>query len=231
MKINYSRTLTAFTGAAMLTTAAMAVADNYEQKNVSQGMSDYQKMSEKVISADTVLSGDVTNGFNTLGSVRDLVLTPDGKRVAFVLYEVPYPYSVYGANDGYVAFDNVAFDSTGATELNIRIDDEASIRDPQELTLTRQEADHRLLSRLDDGSLRFSGDEGVEREIEDVLIDRRTGEITHYVVAMDEDSLFNLTPRAIPAEEIDIDAQGNLTTDVTLNNAREMAQIDPDFLK
>lgn len=195
-------------------------------------LTDWRTMKEKVIRADEVLSGDVTNGFNKMGNVRDLVLTPDRKRVEYILYEVPFPYGYYGAQDGYVAFDNVAFENTVTADLNIRIDDEQSMADPETLKLTREEANNRLLSRIQDESLVFGADDNVMREVEDLLINRQTGEITHYVIAMDEESLFNVEPRAIPVENIRFDTDNNrLVTDVRLDNVEQMAYYAPEFLK
>lgn len=49
---------------------------------------------------------------------------------------------------------------------------------------------------------------------------------------MNEDSLFNVEPRAIPVKNIRFDADNNrLVTDVRLDNVEQMAYYAPEFLK
>lgn len=198
------------------------------QSQQSQTHVDWKKMDEKLISADEVLSGDVTNGFNPVGNVRDLVLNPEGGAVEYILYDVPYPYGIYGATDGFVSFDNVALERSAGLNLNVRFDDEAA-KGKEELRLTATEADHRLLSNLLDEPLVLSNDN--TRKLEDVLIDRKSGDIAYYVVQMDEESLFNEDPRAIPADQVSVDADGSLEASISLDEIENMQAFAPDLLK
>ena len=167
------------------------------------------RMREKTVSADELLSADVFNVANPVGNVRDLVLSEDGRSVEYILYEVPYPYAYQGARNGFVAFDNVALDD-GMFGSQVRFDDETDQQAPETLEITRDEADERLLSRILDKTVTFEGDQS--RPLEDVLIDRRTGAISGYVVNSNPDAWFNEDPRIIPPDQVTIGDQGEVST-------------------
>lgn len=163
---------------------------------------------QNVANAEDILAGEVHNRFNILGNVTDLILSPSGNQIQYILYEVPYPYSAFGAEDGFVAWDNVTLERS-TTGINVRIDDEAAARLPEELTLTRGQADHRLVSNIIGEDVGFSDE--TEREIEDILFNPSTGAVTHYVVQMDEESLFATDSRRVPASMVSISEQGEIS--------------------
>ncbi len=179
----------------------------------------WREIRDRTVSAKDLLAADVTSGFNPVGNVRDLVLNEDSSQVEYVLYEVPYPYQLYGADNGYVAFENVAVDPGASFDLNLRFDDPADSEDPTTLELTREEADHRLVSRILGDTVSFAGEE--TRPLEDILIDRQSGRITHYVVNNNPDAWFNDEPRAIPAAEVAISDEGEVTA------STEFAALEP----
>ncbi len=179
----------------------------------------WREIRDRTVGAKDLLAADVTSGFNPVGNVRDLVLNEDASQVEYVLYEVPYPYQLYGADNGYVAFENVAVDPGVSFDLNLRFDDPADAEDPTTLELTREEADRRLVSRILGDTVSFAGEE--TRPLEDILIDRQTGRITHYVVNNNPDAWFNDEPRAIPAAEVAISDEGEVTA------STEFAALEP----
>ena len=71
-------------------------------------MMPWEEATNNTASAERMMSGDVTNGFNMLGNVKDLILNTAGTQIQYVLYEVPSPWSFYGGEDGFVAWDNIA---------------------------------------------------------------------------------------------------------------------------
>lgn len=219
-----------WTMALVLALPVAASADQHGAKKDGKPLShvDWQKMSEQVVSADEILSGDVTNGFNPVGNVRNLILTQDGSKVEYILYEVPYLYSFYGSDDGFVRFANVALERGIGWEMQVRFDDEAS-GGKEELKITASEADNRLVSRIMDERIEFAG-EG-SREVEDLLLDRKTGEIKFFVVQMNPDSLFNDEPRVVPADQVILASDGSMTADLALDRIEGMQVYAPEFLK
>ena len=185
--------------AALLAAPAMAQAPN------SQDWAQRQAQNETV-SAQRMMSGDVTNGFNMLGNVSDIVLNARGTAVEYVLYEVPFPYDVYTAEDGFVRWDKFEVERGVGSGLDLRIDDDASAYAKEQLKLTRAEAKDRLVSRILGSDLTFA--DGQKREIDDVHFDPQTGMITNFVVEMDEDSLFDEDTRLVPAAMVMLDPQG-----------------------
>ncbi|MFW6093944.1 MAG: hypothetical protein ACODAC_08230 [Pseudomonadota bacterium] len=179
----------------------------------------FRQRRESMVSANDLLAADVTNGLNPVGNVRDLVLNQEGTRVEHVLYEVPYPYSLYGTENGFVSFDNVAVQPTVGFGMNVSFDDESDRQDPETLRLGEDEAERRLVSEILGGDVTFAGDES--RQIEDVLFDRETGEIVGYVVNENPDSFFNDEPRLVSAGEVEITDDGEVDAET------EFAALEP----
>lgn len=184
------------------------------------------EMSEQVVSAEDVLDGNVNNGLNAIGNVRDLVLSAEGDRVEFIMMEVPYPWSYYGGEDGFVAFDRVDFQRGPGLDVDVVIERDEPVSPPEELTLTATEAENRLVSRLIGQRVRFS--EG-SREVTDMLIDRDSGVVTHWIVEMAEDALFSTDRRAIPADQISIE-EGTPSTQIEVATLDEYREYDSQFL-
>ena len=202
MKLKYIISAALGSLALAIAPAATAQTDN------AQAWLDWQEANTQSVSAERMMTGDVTNGFNMLGNVRDLILNPAGTQIQYVLYEVPFPYSFYGGEDGFVAWDNVAIERGVGTGLDLRIDDDASRQAKEQLALTRREAENRMVSRIVGESVSFPG--GATREITDILFDPATGMLTDYVVEMNEDSLFDEDARRIPASMVTRDPSGVL---------------------
>jgi len=190
--------------------AKTSKAKQTETSGTHRDLTHWNEIRDKTVSASALMRSEVTNGLNPVGSVRDLVLDKDSTTVQYVLYEVPFPYNLYSVDDGFVEFARTSVDSLGWYGLRIRFDDAASGQAPERLALTRSQADHRLVSNLLGDSVAFDA-EGT-RQIEDLLIDRRTGRITHFVVNKNPEALFNEHPSAIPAREVSISATGDVTT-------------------
>lgn len=194
----------------------------------AEKVGEWQNMRRRVVSADEILRAEVGNGYNTVGKVRDLVLHPDGDRVQYVLYEVPFMYAAYGESDGFVSFSAATIEQGGAAGLRVVFKDPQARQVPDALQLDAKEAGHRLVSRLLGKSLQMAGDRG-ERRLEDILIDRKSGKITHYVVEAKEDAVFSSDPRALPADLVKVDAQGNAKMlSGTIDDAEDF---EPYFLR
>lgn len=203
---NLCKTLAAAAVFALLTPLT-AVADMHgEHSKTKQDQADL----ENAVSAQTLLGADVRNVANPIGNVRDLILNEDRTAIEYVLYEVPYPYSLLDAQNGFVAFDNIAIEAGATLASDLRIDDEAA-RGPEELNLNRREADHRLVSRILEDHVVFADGQQV-REVEDILVDRESGKILGYVVNRNPDAWFNEEPLMVPPHEITIRSDGNVTT-------------------
>jgi hypothetical protein len=203
-----------------VSTAAWSAEDRQMQR--------WMSMQREVVSARDVLNGEVSSGFSPIGEVRDLVLTPDSKRVQYVLYEVPYPYSFFGDQDGFVAFDKTTLDRGARLDVEVRIDEPASRKDPDELTLSASEADRRLAERLLGRPMQFPGDQ--ERNVEDMLIEPGTGRVSYYVIASQPDSLFNEMPMAVPADRVAVSPEGRISSDLALEDLSGMQLYPAEML-
>jgi len=190
-----------------LLTPLTTVADMHgEHSKTKQGQTDLKN----AVSAQALLGADVQNVANPIGNVRDLILNEDRTAIEYVLYEIPFPYALMDAQNGFVAFDNLAIEAGTTPATNLRIDDEAA-RGPEELKLSRKEADHRMVSRILEDHVVFADGQQV-RELEDILVDRQTGKILGYVVNRNPDAWFNEEPLMVPPHEITIRSDGNVTT-------------------
>lgn len=187
----------------------------------------WSEMREQVVNAEDLLAGDVSNGLNPVGSITDLVLSEDGSRIEFLMMEVPYPYEFYGGENGFVGFDRVDLQRGAGLAVDAVIDIDEPVSPPEELTLTHTEAENRLVSRVIGKHVHFAS-EG-SRPITDILIERDTGRVTHYVVEMAEDAIFSTERRAIPADEISIE-EGTPSTEIELATIDDMQEYDSQFL-
>lgn len=94
---------------------------------------------------------------------------------------------------------------------------------------TRSQADGRLVTNIIGEELTFSDDE--RREIENLVINRKDGEVTHLVIASDDDSLFNDDPRAVPMDRVEISERGELRASIDLRKIEGMQRYAPEFLR
>lgn len=190
---------------------------------------DWSKMREQVVGADDILAADVTSGIRQVGKVNELVLTPDGSAVQYVLYEVPYPYRTFGGEAGFTTFDGIDLRAAGGADVGVHFTGTESHSAPEQLRLSASEADHRLVSEMLGDPLHFS--DGETRTITDLLVDRDTGVVTHFVVDMEAQSLFDMDRRSIPADMVEIDAGGTVTASTDIRGVDEITQqYDPGLL-
>jgi hypothetical protein len=188
-----------------LATAALGAAPALAQSSMEEAHDHYTKAMNETVSATRMMSGDVTDGFSQLGDVSDLILGPSGESIEYILYETPYPVAFYGADDGFVRWDNVEIERGGFAGLDLRIDDGAEPYAKEQLRITRSEADDRLVDNIIGGDMMFA--DGEMREIEDILFDPDSGMVTNYVVEFDEDSLFDEDTRLVPASMVSLDEE------------------------
>lgn len=209
--------------------AALALAAHAQSQSDQSEQDGWEAMEREVVRASDILAADVSNGLNPIGRVDDLVLSSDGSRVEYILYEAPYPYRLFGADEGFVTFDNVVFErGGGALDMEVRLVDDEAPQAPEELRLTADEARERLVSRLVDEPMYFSEEDA--RRVEDVLIDRETGEITDYVVETQPDTLFRDARRTVPAERVEISGEGRISASVEVAELDEVQEYESGLL-
>lgn len=187
----------------------------------------WTKMNEHVVSAEHILRAEVSNGVNPVANVTDLVLTPDRRAVQYVLYGSAYPFALYGSDNGFVAFGDVNIVNAATPDAELVIKNDQAARAPETLKLTASQAANRLVSQIIGSQLYFS--DGGSREIRDLLIDKKSGDIAAYVVKMDPESLFNSEPRAIPADHVTID-ESRISADLNLESVEDMRKLDAAHL-
>jgi len=224
-----TRTLRMTLAAAVTATGIASVqADSYAADGAGSTRADWDAMRERVIKASEILSADTTTGLNHLGQVRDLVMAPNNRQVRYVLTEVPHPFGIYGGRDGFIRFDNASFEDE-IYGMEVRVGNASDAEGKDQLKLTRTQADDRLVSNILEEEMLLAGDD--VRDIENLLIDRQSGEITHVVIALNDESLFNEDPRAVPMDTVRIDEQGAVTSSLSLAQIASMQEYAPAFLK
>lgn len=191
--------------AAALSGTALTAAPAVAQDDMRAAQDRYNAAMNETASAERMMSGEVSHVFRQLGEVRDLILDPAGQRVEYILYETPMIGRIYGGEDGFVRWDNVEIERGAGTSLDLRIDDPASAESKDRLTITRSEADDRLVSRIIGGEMMFA--DGQMREIDDILFDPDTGALQHYVVEFDTESLYTEDTRLVPAAMVSLDEE------------------------
>lgn len=209
-----------------LTLPMTALADQHMGDKDKQRQ--WKEMRAEAVSASEILTGDVTNVLNPVGTVKELILTENTKQIEYILYDVPYLYSFYGSDDGFVSFDNVALEHGGFGDLNARFDDEAAAQAPDQLKLTASQVDHRAVSRLIGEQVVFQND--AVRSLSDLLVHPKTGMVTHFIVEMNPDAIFATDPRAIPANMVRIKKSGLMQASLTVDKALEMKDYEPGML-
>jgi hypothetical protein len=68
------------------------------------------------------------------------------------------------------------------------------------------------------------------REIEDILIDKDTGAIIHYVVETDPESIFRAARRTVPAARVTVEEDGQITAALRLRELEDLQIYDPALL-
>ncbi len=187
----------------------------------------WTKMQQQVASVDSLLRGQVSNGLNPFADVSNFVLSPTGDKIQYVMYEAPYPYQLYGAQSGFVAYKDVNLAVGGNWTPNVIVATHGKLHGPDELDLTGAQARDRLWSRLETKRVTFPS--GATRAIDDLLIDRKTGDVKAWVVERKDDAVFASDRLAIPADTISI-KQGKVSTSMTLDAVQQHQPYDPAFL-
>lgn len=191
------------------------------------GMEEWAAMAREVAPAATLIGSQVSNGVTPMGIVTDLVLSEDGSDVLYFVYDVPYPYALWGTEGGLVGFDEAVLERGVGAGLEVRFDPEQAAQPPEDLDLSADEADTRLASRLLGGKLDFAS--GEQREITNLLIDRRTGAVRYYVIEADPAAVFRQRRRAVPAQRVDAE-DGRVATLLRLDQLDELQHYDPALL-
>lgn len=193
--------------------------------------SDSQRQStlrEQIVDADQILRGDIGNRLNTIGTVVNLVLSPDHTKVQYVLFDSVYPMTLYGLRNEYVSFSDVHVRlDRGDLSSHIVVDAPESARSPQELELTPGQAADRLVAGIIGKPLFFA--DGNSRRITDMLIDRTTGKVMGYVVDRDPASGLHAEPRAVPADKVTIQ-EDRVSTTVRLPDLEDLQKLVPALL-
>ena len=169
----------------------------------------------ELIEASALLNSGMSNGLNEFGQVANALLDENSKSLEYVFFETSDTFTPTSDEQGFVAIDNVDFAPGSLGEWQVIVEDTNSQRKPQELEVTRTEAEYRLLSRVLNESISFSDAE--TRSIDDILINPDTGGIEYFTVSMDAESFFNDDIRVIPASEVEVARTGQVTASVPLS--------------
>lgn len=204
-------------------TGALAGAAD-EQKTLSK----WAEMRQQAVSASEVLSGQVKNIANPIGQTKHLILNEAKNDVKYVLYETPYPYNYYSATDGFLNYDSLDIERNVSGGTDLIVADDNDTYSSNKLKLTRGDVRDRMVSRLIGREMAF--DHGHSRQVEDILIHPKTGKVTHYVVEMNPETLFNENPKTIRAKNVTVSDKGQISTELSLGDLETEQDYDQTFL-
>jgi hypothetical protein len=214
---------------ALLITPALAsfaafAADGYTQRAGGATWPSWDEMHREVASARSLLDGELTAGLDAVGQVDDLVLDEDASTVRYIVADIPYPQSRADGPNGIVSFREVDVREAGDGAAVIAVAEASG--EPGRLVLELEDAENRLASRMLGSELRFSGEDTLP--VKDFLIDRNSGEITHWIVAT-ERGLLGAERRAVPADRVSF-AQGTASARVTIGDLDALQEFNPAYL-
>ncbi|HAW91759.1 MULTISPECIES: PRC-barrel domain-containing protein [unclassified Arsukibacterium] len=100
--------------------------------------------------------------------------------------------------------------------MKVLVKDTNAQRKPTELKVTKREAEYRLVSKILDEYIVFSDQQ--MRQIDDILLDAKTGKIKYFTVDMATDSFFSDDIRAIPVNEVHVKWSGQVISSASLTD-------------
>lgn len=188
----------------------------------------WAEMRQNALHASEILSGDYESGLDPAMEIEHLVLNDKGSAVEYVVINADRtPWSYY-VNDGYVTWDSVDVEAgPSADQVDLRGESADTMSGPEEIDITAQEADKRLVSRVIDSSMRIGEDDF--HQIQDVLIHPQSGKITHYVISTTPGTIFATDRRAVPAKHVKWQNE-RFTTDLDMQKIENMQEYDPGLL-
>jgi len=189
----------------------------------------WREMRSESVSVRDLLRGDITNGLNEFGQISNVVLNKDGTAAEFVTYDTSSLFFATTPDQtGFLPFSEVDLNAGASPRvINASIDRDGSSVGADELEVTADEAEYRLVSRIVESRLEFAN--GEYHEIEDVLIHPETGKLMYFVVAKDAGTLFSLDRRAVPAEQVRF-RDGEFRTNLTFSEVEDMQPYDTTLL-
>jgi hypothetical protein len=205
----------------------VAAADQQRSGAADRVGQEWRKMRGDVVSAEDLLAAEVSNGFNPVGDVTDLILSEDGRQIQYVLFESSYPYTLMGGTDGFSSYDRVEINQN-FYDLTVLLPRDAPPSGPEELRLTRSQARQRLVSWLIDEPMQLADND--LRQIEDILIDLDTGAVAHYVIETNAETLFNQDRRTVPANRVTIEDDGDVVASVGVDELDPLQQYPRELL-
>lgn len=114
----------------------------------SDSSSAWEKMRAEAVPASQILRGNVRSGLNPVAQVENLVLDKNGTSVQYIVFEADRVLFEYYIGGGYVSYNAIDLESAASLgEIDVRIGDEP-VRGPEEIEITADEAEYRLVSRI-----------------------------------------------------------------------------------
>lgn len=225
-------TCTALAGTALAGQYGMRGGDMDESNNgYGSGMNDsrteeWRSMQDEYVELSELMSGDMSNGLRAVGDVEHVVLDENTSRVQYVVYEPErLPWDAY-LTSGYFSFQDIDL-IRRIGDLTLRVENEIDAKGPEELEITADEAEYRLASRVVDSRLETRGERFYE--IEDLLINRNSGEVDYFVIGATENALFSDERRAVPADKV-MFRNGEFRTTLTWSKIEKRQPYDPGLL-
>ncbi|MAW81075.1 MAG: hypothetical protein CMI63_12630 [Parvularcula sp.] len=187
----------------------------------------WREMRQNAVKASEILRGNVSTGLNPVANVTNLILSKDGGEIEYIVYKTQSPIMDFYVGDGYTSFNTVDLQTSPVPGgVNVYVDSSAPVKGPEEIKITSNEADKRLVSRVLDEQVELSS--GIY-EIEDLLINPKNGKITHYVIGSDPDTLFSEGRRTIRATEVAY-RNGAYRSNLTMQDIDQDQPYEEDWL-
>ncbi len=186
-------------------------------ETTATSMSEIHDMKGELISAGSILQAQVWSEHNDYaGNVSKLVLNEQQDALQYILYEGPNPWDNMAYESGFITFDNSDFEYGSVNLVEVRYEVPEDSMAPDELRLTKSQAQGRLISNLIGSEVTFTDNQ--TRVVEDILFNIDSGEIAYFLVDMDPNAMFATERRAIPADSVSINDSGHVMAALNLQS-------------
>lgn len=214
----------------LITPALSIAAPSSAKQPENQKATPWEEMHKEAVSVEGLRSGEVKNKLESIGNTKYLILDKTNKRIEYVVYELPrenasLPTKTESRYFKYRNKTGLSFNSPG---IDVTIDESMLDSKNNQLSLTKKQAKDHLVSQLLNEEMAFSSGESLE--IADMLINPESGKISHYVVELETDSLFDEQLRTVRVNNVSVSDAGMISANMSLDQIDKNQDYDPKLL-
>lgn len=214
----------------LITPALSIAAPSSAKQPENQKATPWEEMHKEAVSVEGLRSGEVKNKLESIGNTKYLILDKTNKRIEYVVYESSQHYGSLPTEteSSYFKYGNKMELSHDGPGIDITIDESMLDSKNNQLSLTKKQAKDHLVSQLLNEEMAFSSGESLE--IADMLINPESGKISHYVVELETDSLFDEQLRTVRVNNVNVSDAGMISANMSLDQIDKNQDYDPKLL-